>query len=127
MDETTIKDIQTRTQRWEKGMGCGKDSERTWIFAVNIDDVNLLLSEITRLTQENTDLRLQLFQARESLDEDHHPDGKEKWWFTPALGPHKARDTQTEREFSHGPFDCRETADIQWKLFLKERPSHDPV
>ncbi len=58
MDETTIQDIRHRVTRWKKEWEDRKDGDRTWIFAVNIDDVELMLAEIERLEKENAALHL---------------------------------------------------------------------
>lgn len=69
MDQTTINDIRQRVTRWQKDAKMnGKESERTWIFAVNIDDVELLLKEIDRLTTWNKNLQTQLEDCMEQLD-----------------------------------------------------------
>lgn len=148
MDETTIKDIRQRVERWQKDcIKDGKESERTWIFAVNIDDVNLLLRTIDHLLdeqkqaleafrvcnhlietlrKENEDLRAQLFQAREQLayaPSDGNPTGLEKYWFNDVSGPYKATDTFHERSFryAHGPYETWDQANVEWKLFIRRQ------
>jgi hypothetical protein len=63
MDEMTLSDIRQRIARWQKDWtakgkpAADKEMERAWSFAVNIDDVELMLAEIERLQQENHELQ----------------------------------------------------------------------
>lgn len=67
MDETTVQDIRKRVARWQRDFQHGSESERTWIFAINIDDVNLLLHEIEGMERQIADLHEQLQAARQYL------------------------------------------------------------
>lgn len=149
MDETTISDIRQRVARWQKEDKNGDERLRAWMYAINSEDVDLLLREIERLTKENDELRLQFLQAKEqepvkliavehmSRDEfiqlmeknpalqvhlkSENPTGLEKYWFNEKLGPFKQVDTYFERSrrWTHGPYDTKEQADVEWRLFLK--------
>ncbi len=153
MDETTIQDIRQRVTRWKKdwnGKGspvADHEAERAWCFAVNIDDAELLLGEIERLEKENTDLRLQLQQAREhqwivgidqacpdcdksrfllmdsKAQEPDNPTGLPTFWFEINTGPYQADDTAIQRShpWSRGPFATWTEANDAWKKFLKRQ------
>lgn len=130
MDKSTISDIRQRVARWQKE----GEKRENWIFAVNIDDVELLLATIARLEVDNEALRLNLFQAREQLAyapvkldaaaiEPDQPDCQPKYWFEINTGPYKADDTAMQRShpWSRGPFASWNEANDEWKKFLKRQ------
>lgn len=72
MDETTINDIRQRVARWLKGSLRDKPEDpKTWIFAINVDDVQMLLDLIEGLERQNADLREQLKA---------HSENALRWW-----------------------------------------------
>ncbi len=101
------------------------------------DKIIRLEDMVTRLEKENTDLRLQLQQAREHLTnaplppilldgsaiEPDTPTGLPTFWFEINTGPYQADDTAMQRShpWSRGPFTSWNEANDEWKAYLKRQ------